>query len=82
MIVNFTIELDGVNFRFLTMNRIRLNLYQVYVPHEGKERRFHMQANDEGEFKIIGEQVCPAEYLHLESTFNDAIHKLGQNELK
>ena len=80
MIVNFNIELDGVNFRFLTMNRVRLQLYQVYVPYEGKERRFHMQADEQGEFKIMGEAVCPPEYLHLEATFNDAIKKLGETK--
>jgi len=78
MTVNFEIELDGVNFRFLTMNRVRLQLYQVYVQHEGKERRFHVQAAEDGVFKIMGEDVCPEAYLHLENTFNDAIHKLGE----
>ncbi|MEZ2338768.1 hypothetical protein AB6735_24170 [Mucilaginibacter sp. RCC_168] len=78
MTVNFTIELDGVNFRFHTMNRVRLQLYQIYVQHEGKELRFHMQADEAGEFKIVGDHVCPETYLHLESTFSDAIKKLGE----
>jgi len=78
MTQNFEIELDGAKFRFLTMNRVRLQLYQVYVSHEGKEVRFHVQADDNGNFKIMGEHVCPEEFTHLESTFNDAIHKLGE----
>ncbi|TSJ44418.1 hypothetical protein FO440_09635 [Mucilaginibacter corticis] len=78
MIVNFEIELDGAKFRFHTMNRVRLQLYQVYVQHEGKECRFHVQAGEDGLFKIVGEDVCPKPYQHLESTFNEAIHKLGQ----
>jgi len=80
MIVNFNIELDGVNFRFHTMNRVRLQLYQVYVQHEGKEKRFHLQADDNGDFKIMGEQACPPEYIHLESAFSDAIQKLGETK--
>lgn len=78
MTVNFDIELDGVNFRFLTMNRVRLQLYQIYVRHEGKEKRFHVQADEHGDFKIMGDKVCPPEYVHLESTFSDAIKKLGE----
>lgn len=77
MTQNFNIELDGINFRFLTMNRVQLQLFQVYVPHNGKTQRFHMQAQPDGVFKIVGNDVCPKEYLHLESTFNDAIQKLG-----
>jgi len=55
----------------------RPQLYQVYVQHEGKERRFHMQADDQGKFRIMGEQICPPTFTHLESTFIDAIKKLG-----
>ncbi|MES2275429.1 MAG: hypothetical protein V4592_05375 [Bacteroidota bacterium] len=80
MTINFEIELDSVKFRFLTMNRVRLQLYQVYVLHEGKERRFHMQAGDDGIFRIMGEDACPKAYLHLESTFSDAIRKLGETK--
>ena len=37
MIVNFEIEPDGVNFRFQTMNLVRLQLYEVNVQHDAKE---------------------------------------------
>jgi hypothetical protein len=77
MTQNFDIDLDNVNFRFLTMNRVQLQLFQVYAPHSGKTERFHMQADAEGIFKIMGSDVCPEAYLPLESTFNDAIQKLG-----
>lgn len=74
---NFNIDLDGINFRFLTMNRVQLQLFQVYAPYNGKTTRFHMQVERDGKFKIVGNDVCPKDYLHLESTFNDAIQKLG-----
>jgi hypothetical protein len=77
MTQNFNIDLDNVNFRFLTMNRVKLQLFQVYAPHGGKTERFHMQSDAEGVFKIMGNDVCPEVYRHLESTFNDAIQKLG-----
>jgi hypothetical protein len=77
MITNFNIEFDGAAFEFVTMNRVRLHLYQVYVDHEGKQKRFHMQLNKEGAFSIVDKIACPEVYLPLESTFSDAILKLG-----
>jgi hypothetical protein len=76
MITNFDIDFDGARFEFITMNRVRLHLYMVYVMHEGKKRRFHMQLN-EGAFYITDKVSCPEVFLHLESTMSDAILKIG-----
>jgi hypothetical protein len=78
MITNFNIELSEGHFEFITMNRVKLQLFQVYVQHDGKKKRFHMQLNDEGIFYITDKQSCPEIYHTLESTFSDAILKLGQ----
>jgi len=78
MIVNFTIELDGTDFEFYTMNGLRLQLYQVYVNYEGKKRRFHMEIEDDGNFHIKDKTACPEIYLSLEPTMSDAIKKLGE----
>ncbi|WP_295676736.1 hypothetical protein [uncultured Mucilaginibacter sp.] len=78
MITNFTIDLSGATFEFFTMNRVNLQLFQVYVLHEGKKQRFHMQFNEAGAFYIANKQVCPEIYHGLESTFSDAILKLGK----
>jgi hypothetical protein len=77
MITNFTIELSGAKFEFINMNRVRLQLFQVYVMHEDRKARFHMQINEAGTFYITDKPVCPAIYHDLESTFSDAILKLG-----
>ena len=77
MITNFNIELDGVNFEFVTMNRVRLHLYQVYVLHDGKKIRFHMQLEADGKFRVADKPACPTSYHHLEDTMSDAILKLG-----
>ena len=78
MIVNLKIDLNDASFEFLSVNRVRLQLYQVYVLHAGRQARFHMQVDDEGGFRIADRQACPEPYLGLESTFSDAIVKLGE----
>jgi len=59
MIENFNIELDGANFEFNTMNRVRLLLYQVYVIYEGKRIRFHMEIEEDANFHIKDKAACP-----------------------
>jgi hypothetical protein len=78
MITNFNIELSDAHFEFFTMNSVRLQLFQVYVMHEGKRKRFHMQVNDAGTFYITDKPSCPEIYHGLESTLSDAILKLGE----
>jgi hypothetical protein len=79
MINNFKIDFEGAEFEFDTMHTIKLQLFQVYVKHEGKRVRFHMQRDDAGKFYITDKQACPEIYLHLEDTFSDAILKLGES---
>lgn len=69
------IEVNGesVHFRFVTMNCVHKQLYQVYAPFEGREARFHIQQNAAGEFKIVGRGVCPPPFVPLESVFAQAI---------
>jgi hypothetical protein len=78
MITNFKIELDGIDFEFITMNRVRLHLYQVYVLHEGSKCRFHLQLEEDGKFHIADRPACPPAYYHLEDTMSEAILKLGK----
>lgn len=79
MINNFKIDFEGVEFEFKTMHIIKLQLFQVFLKHEGKRIRFHMQRNKEGQFYITDKQACPEIYYHLESTLSDAILKLGES---
>ncbi|MBB6107702.1 hypothetical protein SAMN05421821_101382 [Mucilaginibacter lappiensis] len=78
MTTNFKIDFDDAEFEFVSMNRVRLQLFQVYVLHEGKKQRFHMQINDQAAFYITDMQVCPEVYRSLENTLSDAILKLGE----
>jgi hypothetical protein len=78
MITNFNIELSEVHFEFFTMNSVKLQLFQVYVLHDGKKKRFHMQRNEAGVFYITDKQSCPENFHGLESTLSDAILKLGE----
>lgn len=78
MTQNFNLELDGANFEFITMNRVRLQLYQVYVPFEGKRKRFHMEIENDGNFHIKDPSACPEIYRHLESSMSDAIKNYGE----
>ena len=69
MITNFNIELDAVNFEFVTMNRVRLHLYQVYVLHDGKKLRFQMQLEKDEKFHIADKPGWPDSYHHLEKHY-------------
>lgn len=61
---------------FNTLNTVKAQAFQVYVMHEGKKFRFHMQLNSDKEFHITDRSVCPAEYLQLEAALSQAI---GEN---
>lgn len=78
MINDFKIDFDNAEFEFKTMNAVHLQLFQVYVMDEGQKRRFHMQANEQGNFYITDKQACPQKFHHLETTFSDAILRLGK----
>jgi hypothetical protein len=73
MIANFKKEIAGIEFEFNPMNILRLQLFQIYVIHEGKKERFHMQINDEGVFKITDTINCPEEYRTYEAALSEAI---------
>lgn len=70
---DFEVNGETVRVRFVTMNCVHKQLYQVYVPFEGKEVRFHIQQNAAGEFKIVGRGVCPPPFAALEKEFEQAI---------
>lgn len=76
-IENFRKEfiVDGETFpaEFITMNCVTKQLYQVFIPYNGKKVRFHVQLNDKGDFKIVGNNVCPNKFLPLEAEFDAAI---------
>jgi len=73
MITNFKKDIAGIEFEFNPMNILRLQLFQIYVMHEGKRERFHMQINDEGVFKITDQINCPEEYRTYEAALSEAI---------
>lgn len=75
---NFTTDADGAVFEFTTMNVQRLHLFQVYVMHEGRKIRFHMQANMSGDFKITDPQACPEVYHRTEEQLSNAIKIYGK----
>lgn len=69
----FTVDGQEVNFDFLPMNVRVKQLYQVYAQYEGAQIRFHLQINNEGEFRIMDTNACPAPYRSLEAEFSAAI---------
>jgi hypothetical protein len=73
MITNFEIELGGTKFEFHTMNAVNLNLFQVYVLHDNKRTRFHMQLQADKVFHITDRDKCPEIYLPLASQLHEAI---------
>jgi hypothetical protein len=79
MIGNFELELEGAKFGFHTMNTQRLQLFQVYVLHEGKKARFHMQRKGEGDFYITDIDHCPEPYRRLEQQLSAAVLDYGRS---
>ena len=72
MIRNFSVELAGIQFEFNTLSAKDLRAFQVYVAHEGKRLRFHMQRRDDV-FYITDPVTCPSEYLALENQLSAAV---------
>jgi hypothetical protein len=56
---HFTIEIDATPFEFISMNVKRPQLFQVYVNHEGRKKRFHMKEDDKGNFVFALREDCP-----------------------
>ena len=79
---NFKVEAEGAEFNFITMHVREVRLFQVYVQHEGATHRFHMQKNEEGDFKITDKDHCPAQYHIAEDLLNKAIKIYGGEERK
>jgi len=73
MIRNFSTQVGGVDFEFLTQHVIKLYGFQVYVLHDGAKVRFHMQVNEEGKFLITDRNSCPQAYLAFEPYLSEAI---------
>ena len=79
---NFSIEEYGNIFKFLSMNRRRIQLFQVYVTHEGQQHRFHMQIDEAtGDFHFTNKSVCPEQYHYAEQRFSHAIKIYGVSDV-
>jgi hypothetical protein len=74
---NFKVDAEGAEFEFITMHVREVKLFQVYVMHNGKRIRFHMQANPDGDFYITDKDHCPIEYHKAEELLSKAIQIYG-----
>ncbi len=70
---DFTIEGEVIPVEFITMNCVEKQLYQLWIPYNGNKIRIHVQKNNQGDFKIIGDNVCPPKFQVLEAQFDAAI---------
>jgi hypothetical protein len=68
-------SLDGkeVEIDFHPINAIEKQLYQIYIPVDGKPYRIHMQKSEDGSFRIVQKETVPANIRELESAFEQAI---------
>jgi hypothetical protein len=74
LVETFSKEVAGVIFKFNTLSSKSIRAFQVYVLHEGKQLRFHMQTNSEGTFYITDPDHCPKVYFDLEVALGEAIY--------
>ncbi|WP_179414262.1 hypothetical protein HDF19_15970 [Mucilaginibacter sp. E4BP6] len=79
MIGNFTAEAGVITFEFFTQHTVNLHGFQVYVLHEQKKIRFHMQVKNSSTFYITYPQACPAALLPLEALLSQAIMSYGNS---
>lgn len=70
---DFTVDGETITIDFITMNSVEKQLYQLYIPYNGSTVRVHVQRDEQGDFRIVGEGVCPAKFLPLEAEFDAAI---------
>ncbi|OOQ60353.1 hypothetical protein BC343_25355 [Mucilaginibacter pedocola] len=78
---NFVLEVEGTTFQFISMNRRRVQLFQVHGVVDDKAIRFHMQINEaSGDLKITEPSQCPEQYRGAEKLFSDAIKIHGKTE--
>ncbi|RZS76576.1 hypothetical protein EV199_2462 [Pseudobacter ginsenosidimutans] len=70
---DFTVDGETITIDFITMNCVEKQLYQLYIPYNDGTVRVHVQRNENGDFKIMGDNVCPAKFLPLEAAFDEAI---------
>jgi hypothetical protein len=69
----FTFDGKEVEIDFHPVNTIEKQLYQIYIPIEGKPYRIHMQKSEDGSFRIALRDQVPANIRELESAFEEAI---------
>ncbi|WPU95580.1 hypothetical protein SNE25_08595 [Mucilaginibacter sabulilitoris] len=75
---NFLIEEEGHSLKFISMNRRKVQLFQVYVTVDGQQNRFHMQVDESsGAFYITDKAHCPPVFHQCEKLFSDAIKNYG-----
>lgn len=67
--------LDGkeTEVDFHPVNTIEKQLYQIYIPVDGKPYRIHMQKSEDGSFGIALKDQVPKNIRELESAFEQAI---------
>lgn len=70
---SFNLEGKTIEVDFYPVNSIEKQLYQVYIPVDGKFYRIHMQKDNNGSFKIALPDQVPGPIKKLESSFEQAI---------
>jgi hypothetical protein len=69
----FTFDGKEVEVNFHPVNTIEKQLYQIYIPVDGKPYRIHMQKSEDGSFKIALKDQVPKNIKELEAAFEQAI---------
>jgi hypothetical protein len=70
---DFVIGDQKVSVEFIRVNDQKKQLYQVWVPVDGKKVRIHLQLTENDDFRITLPEACPKSYQKLEKAFSTAI---------
>jgi hypothetical protein len=73
----FTITIGDIDFRLNSMNTIEPKLFQLYVPLEGKQRRFHLVRQGIN-YLFAQREDCPSEILAYETELSERLYSLFQ----
>lgn len=69
----FSFDGKEVDIDFHPINAIEKQLYQIYIPVNGKPYRIHMQKSEDGSFRIVQKETVPANITELELALEQAI---------
>lgn len=72
----FSLQINGIDLDFISMNITGPKLFQVFTTVEGQKTRYHLQGNGVDQLSFAMPDQCPQFLLDIEDQISDAIFQL------